>query len=62
MEKVLARGYDDVNVVHGVFGSACYIQDSFPSVLYMAYRWGGGRGGRGCRALVSCVAAQPPRL
>ncbi len=39
MDKVLDKGYDDVNVVHGVFGSACYIDDSFPSMLYMAYKW-----------------------
>ncbi|MEW5305684.1 MAG: hypothetical protein WDW36_008207 [Sanguina aurantia] len=36
----LAKGpLDDVRVVHSTFGSACYIQDSFPSMLFLAYRY-----------------------
>jgi len=34
--QALAMHYDDVRAVHGVFGSACYIDDSFPVVLYLA--------------------------
>jgi hypothetical protein len=26
---------------YSVFGSACYIEDSFPSMLYMAYKYAG---------------------
>jgi hypothetical protein len=61
MDKVLAKGYDDVNVVHGVFGSACYIDDSFPSMLYMAYKWVAGARlqARALRAVV-CVARAAP--
>lgn len=33
--------YDDIRVVHSVFGSACYIDDSFPSMLYLAYKYSG---------------------
>lgn len=35
--------YDDVRVVHSTFGSACYIDDSFPSMLFLAYRYSGKR-------------------
>ncbi|GLC76668.1 hypothetical protein PLESTF_001815100 [Pleodorina starrii] len=31
--------YDDVRIVHSTFGSACYIEDSFPSMLYLAYKY-----------------------
>ncbi|GFR43448.1 hypothetical protein Agub_g4531, partial [Astrephomene gubernaculifera] len=31
--------YDDVRVIHSTFGSACYIEDSFPSLLYLAYKY-----------------------
>eukprot|EP00197_Chlamydomonas_leiostraca_P004699 CAMPEP_0202866534 /NCGR_PEP_ID=MMETSP1391-20130828/7852_1 /ASSEMBLY_ACC=CAM_ASM_000867 /TAXON_ID=1034604 /ORGANISM="Chlamydomonas leiostraca, Strain SAG 11-49" /LENGTH=366 /DNA_ID=CAMNT_0049546491 /DNA_START=218 /DNA_END=1318 /DNA_ORIENTATION=+ len=34
-----AGTYDDLRVVHGVFGSACYIEDSFPVTLYLAYKY-----------------------
>lgn len=43
LPAIAAKGYDDVNVVHGVFGSACYIEDSFPSMLYLAWRHAGER-------------------
>lgn len=39
MEKLMTAGYDDIRVVHGVFGSACYIEDSFPVMLYLAYKY-----------------------
>lgn len=38
LPSIAARGYDDKSVVHGVFGSACYITDSYPSMLYLAYK------------------------
>ncbi|GBF98933.1 hypothetical protein Rsub_11725 [Raphidocelis subcapitata] len=38
LPTIATRGYDDTSVIHGVFGSACYITDSFPSMLYLAYR------------------------
>ncbi len=41
LPKLLAKGWDDINVVHGVFGSACYITDSWPSLLYLAYKYAG---------------------
>ncbi|KAG2496733.1 hypothetical protein HYH03_005144 [Edaphochlamys debaryana] len=31
--------YDDIRIVHSTFGSACYIEDSFPSMLYLAYKY-----------------------
>eukprot|EP00198_Chlamydomonas_reinhardtii_P000582 XP_001689917.1 predicted protein [Chlamydomonas reinhardtii] len=31
--------YDDIRIVHSTFGSACYIEDSFPSLLYLAYKY-----------------------
>ena len=34
--QALSMNYDDVQAVHGLFGSACYIDDSFPVVLYLA--------------------------
>ncbi|PNH09558.1 hypothetical protein TSOC_003799 [Tetrabaena socialis] len=33
--------YDDIRIVHSTFGSACYIEDSFPSMLYLAYKYAG---------------------
>jgi len=30
---------DDKRVIGQVFGSACYIEDSFPSLLYLAYKY-----------------------
>lgn len=39
--------FEDVRVVHSTFGSACYIEDSFPSMLYLAYKYAGERGGAG---------------
>lgn len=37
-DRVLRFNYSDTDVVQRVFGSACYITDSFPSVLYLAYK------------------------
>jgi hypothetical protein len=45
--QALSMHYDDTRAVHSVFGSACYIDDSFPVVLYLAakvrlglfYKW-----------------------
>lgn len=37
LEKLVP--YDDVRIVHSTFGSACYIEDSFPSMLYLAYKY-----------------------
>jgi len=34
--QALSMDYDDIQAVHGLFGSACYIDDSFPVVLYLA--------------------------
>ncbi|KAG2447158.1 hypothetical protein HYH02_007904 [Chlamydomonas schloesseri] len=31
--------YDDIRIVHSTFGSACYIEDSFPSLLYLSYKY-----------------------
>lgn len=39
LDDLMSQRWDDVRVVHSVFGSACYIQDSFPSVLYLAYKY-----------------------
>ena len=36
--------YDDIRIVHSTFGSACYIEDSFPSLLYLAYKYAGAGG------------------
>lgn len=41
LERVAASGYDDTRVIHGVFGPQCYINESYPSVLYLAYRHAG---------------------
>jgi ADP-ribosylglycohydrolase len=41
LDRVLRFNYSDTDVVQRVFGSACYITDSFPSVLYLAYKHSG---------------------
>jgi ADP-ribosylglycohydrolase len=37
--ELLAKGLDDRQVVGGWFSSACYISGSWPSVLYLAYKY-----------------------
>jgi len=38
--KLAKRGLDDRAVIgHGTFSSACYIDDSFPALLYLAYKY-----------------------
>ena len=39
MPELLAKVYSDNDVVGGLFSSACYISDSWPSVLYLAYKY-----------------------
>jgi len=39
LDELLSKSYDDIRVVHNVFGSACYIDDSFPVSLYLAYKY-----------------------
>ncbi|KAG1663735.1 hypothetical protein FOA52_006104 [Chlamydomonas sp. UWO 241] len=39
LDKLLASGLDDRRVVHSTFGSACYIEDSFPSMTYLAFKY-----------------------
>eukprot|EP00200_Dunaliella_tertiolecta_P005344 CAMPEP_0202358460 /NCGR_PEP_ID=MMETSP1126-20121109/12118_1 /ASSEMBLY_ACC=CAM_ASM_000457 /TAXON_ID=3047 /ORGANISM="Dunaliella tertiolecta, Strain CCMP1320" /LENGTH=338 /DNA_ID=CAMNT_0048951625 /DNA_START=249 /DNA_END=1265 /DNA_ORIENTATION=- len=39
LEKGLAMHFSDVQAVHGMFGSACYIESSFPVVLYLAAKY-----------------------
>ena len=37
---LVARGLDDRAVIgHGSFSSACYIESSFPALLYLAYKY-----------------------
>jgi len=36
---LLAKGYDDRQVVGALFSSACYVSESWPSVLYLAYKY-----------------------
>lgn len=38
LPRIAAGGNDDTSVIHGVTGSACYISDSWPALLYLAYR------------------------
>lgn len=38
LDRIMRYDYSDLDVVHRVFGSACYITSSFPSVLYLAYK------------------------
>lgn len=39
MPELLAKVYSDNDVVGRLFSSACYISDSWPSVLYLAYKY-----------------------
>jgi ADP-ribosylglycohydrolase len=39
LEAILATGRDDRDIVGRMFSSACYISDSWPSVLYLAYKY-----------------------
>ncbi len=36
---MVAKGYDDRQVVGSYFSPACYISESWPSVLYLAYKY-----------------------
>jgi hypothetical protein len=38
VDKALRSGVDDVQAVHGVYGSACYISSAFPAMLYLLAR------------------------
>lgn len=37
--RIASRGLADSEVVGGMFGMACYISDSFPNILYLAYKY-----------------------
>jgi len=39
MPELLSKVYSDNEVVGRLFSSACYISDSWPSVLYLAYKY-----------------------
>lgn len=53
------KGWDDVNIVHSVFGSACYIESSWPAVIYLAWKYAGGAVLHCCTtALHRCTTAQ----
>jgi ADP-ribosylglycohydrolase len=39
LNKVIAANYADVGAIHSVFGSACYIDSSFPACLYLSYKY-----------------------
>ena len=39
LETLLAKSLDDRYVVGRMFSPACYITDSWPSVLYLAYKY-----------------------
>ncbi len=39
LAALLAKGRDDRDIVGRVFSSACYISDSWPAVLYLAYKY-----------------------
>lgn len=41
LDKLLASNFEDRRVIHSTFGSACYIDDSFPSMLYLAFKYAG---------------------
>lgn len=45
--QAVSMHYEDVQAVHSVFGSACYIDDSFPVVLYLAAKYPGALCGCG---------------
>eukprot|EP00878_Enallax_costatus_P016108 GHUV01016890.1.p1 GENE.GHUV01016890.1~~GHUV01016890.1.p1 ORF type:complete len:433 (+),score=92.10 GHUV01016890.1:240-1538(+) len=38
-QELSDKMWNDVNIVHSVFGSACYIESSWPSVLYLAWSY-----------------------
>jgi ADP-ribosyl-[dinitrogen reductase] hydrolase len=38
LPSLIARGYDDTSAIQGLFGSACYIDMSWPSVLFLAHK------------------------
>jgi hypothetical protein len=38
---VAEAGTDDLSAIHRAFGSACYIESSFPAILYFAYKYKG---------------------
>jgi hypothetical protein len=52
--------WDDTNIVHSVFGSACYIESSWPSVLYLAWKYSGAAQMR--TAYRFCCKSYPMRL
>lgn len=37
--ELAGKLWDDTNIVHSVFGSACYIESSWPAVLYLAWKY-----------------------
>jgi len=37
--ELFTKGFDDRQVVGALFSSACYISESWPSVLYLAYKY-----------------------
>jgi ADP-ribosylglycohydrolase len=39
LAALLRKGRDDRDIVGRVFSSACYISDSWPDVLYLAYKY-----------------------
>ncbi len=39
LEALLRKKRDDRDIIGRVFSSACYISDSWPSVLYLAYKY-----------------------
>ena len=39
LEKLLHKKRDDNEVIGGLFSKACYIDDSWPSLLYLAYKY-----------------------
>lgn len=39
LNKVISANYADVGAIHSVFGSACYIDSSFPACLYLSYKY-----------------------
>lgn len=39
LAALLRKGRDDRDIIGRVFSSACYISDSWPSVLYLAYKY-----------------------
>lgn len=39
LQNMIDSRWDDVRMVHSVFGSACYIESSFPAMCYLAYKY-----------------------